>query len=367
MYVKAIFIFSLFLFSCNNSSNTEKAENEKVQINRFDINNSTNKEKIEKEIKTQANRLNTNLLVSNSIADFFPNIVKKHDDVSQFLSSYVQVGDKIGSHSYENLNNFDVSEEDVSDMQETNNEGKDYIKMFKKTYTSIKNLKKTAWGAFKTGWSGKDLLSLEDKRKELINKYSAKVLDSFRFVEKAIDKYYYYSYLNPYNKEMEKINSRKSIRTMPITFTKDQRKELKINTTLEKFIELQKAGNEVRKVLIFNKLVGKEYSDLIKFQLNKISTFLESDNSEYENDTKLFKSFVNKLVDLKADLKEKKDYLKNNKDDWSATSVNDLEMVIARYEDAVKNELQNLNINELPEIKWSVFKDAKQNLKTGEN
>ncbi len=144
---------------------------------------------------------------------------------------------------------------------------------------------------------------------------------------------------------------------MPTTFTSDQIKELNIDKTLENFIELQKSGNEIRKVLVFNKISGKEYSDLIKFQIDEISAFWESNSSDYENGTKLFQTFSSKLVDFKADLKEKKDFLSNNRNDWNETTVSDLETVISRYNDAVKNELEDLNINELPEIDWTIFKD----------
>ena len=272
----------LFLVSCSNHSNKTEAE------------------------KEQINRLDTSIVVSSLITDFLPNNVKKHNDVSQFLNSYVEVGDKFYSHFYENLNNQAKLEENVSDMNEANNEGDDVVKIFKSTRKSFKELKNTTKGAIKSVWAAKDLLTLEEKRSELINKYSTTVVDSFQFAEKAVDKYLYYSYVNPYQEEMKKIKSFNSIRSMPTTFTSDQIKELNIDKTLENFIELQKSGNEIRKVLVFNKISGKEYSDLIKFQIDEISAFWESNSSDYENGTKLFQTFSSKLVDFKADLKEKK-------------------------------------------------------------
>ena len=326
------------LNSCNSGSKSNKSEKEQEKINQLD----------------------TSIVISNSITEFLPLKVQKHDDINKFLNSYVEVCDKFYTHFYDNLNNQATLQEDLAEMDEANKDEKDVIKSFKKTFKSFKSLKKTTTGAVKTVWSGMGLLTLDDKKKELTAKYSKEVLDSFHFVEKAIDKYLYYSYSNPYAVEMEKIKSKTSIRILPSTFTKDQKKELQISKTLDNFIDLQKEGNEIRKLLVFNKMGGREYPELIKSQITDIYTFWESANLSYKNETKLFNSFATKLVDLKTDIKEKKDFLKENKNDWSATAISDLESVIARYEEAVKKEINSLDINKLPEVSWSMFEDAKQ-------
>jgi hypothetical protein len=304
--------------------------------------------------------LDTCINNSKEITDFLPNKVKKHEDISSFLRLYVKVGDKFYSNFYQNLNNQADLEMDVADMNKTNDEGTDVVKMFKGTYKSYKALKKTAKGALKTAWSGKDLLELEDKRKELKNKYSTVVLDSFQFAENAVNKYLYYSYVKPYKEEMDRIKSHNSIRTMPKTYTKDQEKELKFNNTLEKFISLQKEGNEIRKILVFNEMTEKKYPELVKQQVSEILTFWESEKNEYENETELFKDFSKKIVELKSNLKDKKDFLKNNKDDWNQNAISDFEAIISKYEEAIKNEILNLEINEMNQPNWTIFKESKK-------
>ena len=304
--------------------------------------------------------LDTCINNSKEITDFLPNSVKKHEDISSFLRLYVEVGDKFYSNFYQNLNNQADLEMDVTEMNKNNDEGTDVVKMFKGTYKSYKALKKTAKGALKTAWSGKDLLKLEDKRTELKNKYSTVVLDSFQFAENAVNKYLYYSYVKPYKEEMDRIKSHNSIRTMPKTYTKEQEKELKFNNTLEAFISLQKEGNEIRKILVFNEMRDKKYPELVKQQISEISTFWESDKTEYENETELFKDFSSKIVELKSNLKDKKDFLKNNKDDWNQNAINDFETIISKYEEAIKNEILNLGINEMAQPNWTIFKESKK-------
>ncbi len=304
--------------------------------------------------------LDTCINNSKEITDFIPIRLKKHEDISSFLRQYVEVGDKFYSNYYQNLNNQADLEMDVTEMNKTNNEGTDVIKMFKGTYKSFKALKKTAKGALKTAWSGKDLLELEDKRTELKNKYSTLVIDSFRFAENAVNKYLYYSYVKPYKEEMNKIKSHNSIRTMPKTYTKDQEKELNFKNTLEDFVRLQKEGNEIRKILVFNEMRDKKYPELIKEQIYEISTFWESTEIEYENETELFKDFSKKIVELKSNLKDKKDFLKNNKDDWNQNAINDFEAIISKYQKAIKSEILNLGINEMDQPKWTIFKESKK-------
>jgi hypothetical protein len=303
--------------------------------------------------------LDTCINNSKEITEFLPNRVKKHEDICSFLSLYVTVGDKFYSNFYQNLNNQAEVEMDVTDMNKTNDEGTDAVKMIKGTYKSIKSLKKTTKGALKTAWSGKDLLELEDKRTEIQNKYSDVVLDSFQFAENAVNKYLYYSYVKPYKEEMIRIKSHNSIRTMPKTFATDQEKELKFNNTLEKFIALQKEGNKIRKVLVFNELAERKHPELVRQQVSEISTFWESEKNEYENKTELFKDFSNKIVEVKSDLKDKKDFLKNNKDDWNQNAISDFEAIIYKYEEAIKNEILNLEINEMKQPDWTIFKESK--------
>lgn len=273
---------------------------------------------------------------------------------------YVNVGDKFYSNFYENLNNQAALEMDLTDMNNTNDEGTDAVKIFKGTYKSYKAIKKTAKGALKTAWSGKDLLELEDKRAELKSKYSTAVLDSFQFVENAVNKYLYYSYVKPYKQETDRIKSHISIRTMPNTYTKDQEEELKFNNTLEQFIALQKEGNEIRKILVFNEMIEKKYPELVKQQVSAISNFWESDKFEYENETELFKNFSREVVELKSNLKDKKDFLKSNEDDWNQNSVSNFEEIISRYEEVIKNEILNLEINEMTQPNWTIFKESKK-------
>ncbi len=229
-----VFLFVLFS-SCNSSPENSKTETE----------------------TSKTNSLDDRISNSSDIADFLPAVIKKHEDVTDFLCSYVKVGDNFYSHFYQNLNNQAELEGAFTDMNE-GDDGKDVVKSFKKTYKSLKQVRKSTVAVLKTAWSGKDLLTLEDKRNELKNKYSIKVIDSFKYVEKAIDKYLYYSYANPAKGELEKIKNHNSFRTMPSTFTKDQKKELDINSTLKKFISLQKSANEIRKILVFNKLIGRK-------------------------------------------------------------------------------------------------------------
>jgi hypothetical protein len=304
--------------------------------------------------------LDTSIKSSEEITDFLPIKVKKHEDISSFLRLYVKVGDKFYSNFYQNLNNQAELEMNVEEMNKTNDEGTDVLKMFKKTYKSYKVLKKTAKGALKTAWSGKDLLELEDKRKELKSKYSTVVIDSFQFAENAVNKYLYYSYVKPYKEEIERIKSHNSIRTMPKTYTKDQEKELNFNATLDKFIDLQKEGNKIRKTLVFNEMLDKKYLELIKEQTTAISMFWESDQFEYNNETELFKEFSDTLVELKKNLKEKKEFLKTNQEDWNENSIIDFEGIITKYEDAINNEILNLQINEMPQPNWTIFKESKE-------
>lgn len=314
-------------------------------------------------IETENNKiiaLDTSINMSKEITDFLPNKVKKHEDICSFLRLYVTVGDKFYSNFYQNLNNQAETEMDVTEMNRANDEGTDFVKMAKGTYKSIKSLKKTTKGALKTAWSGKDLLELEDKRKEIKNKYSTVVLDSFQFAENAVNKYLYYSYVKPYKEEMIRIKSHNSIRTMPKTYTIDQEKELKFSNTLEYFISLQKEGNEIRKILVFNEMTEKKYPELVKQQVLEISTFWESDKNEYENETELFKDFSNKIVELKVNLKDKKDFLKNNKDDWNQNAISDFETIISNYQDVIKNEILNLEINEMAQPNWTIFKESKK-------
>jgi hypothetical protein len=304
--------------------------------------------------------LDTCINNSKEITDFLPIRLKKHEDISSFLRQYVEVGDKFYSNFYQNLNNQADLEMDVTEMNKTNNEGTDVIKMFKGTYKSFKALKKTAKGALKTAWSGKDLLELEDQRAELKRKYSKEVLDSFQFAENAVNKYLYYSYVKPYKEEITRIKSHTSIRTMPKTYTKDQEKELEFDNTLEEFIALQKEGNEIRKIFVFNELTKKKYTELVNQEVTAISTFWESDKIEYENETELFKYFSKKIVELKANLKNKKEYLKANNGDWNQNAISDFEAIISRYEKAIKNEVFNLKINEMTQPNWTIFKESKK-------
>lgn len=330
---------TLILTSCGGGSSSESSETKNNKIIALD----------------------TCINYSKEITEYLPIKIKKHEDISSFLKLYVNVGDKFYTNFYQNLNNQAELEMNISDMNKTNNESDDVVKVFKGTFKSIKTLRKTAKGVIKTAWSGKDLLELEDKMAELKNKYSTVVIDSFQFAENSVNKYLYYSYVKPYKEEMDRIKSHNSIRTMPKTYTKDQEKELKFNKTLDNFIDLQKEGSEIRKILVFNEMAENKYPELVKQQVSDILTYWESDITEYLNETKLFKDFSIKITELKSDLKTKKEYLKNNIDDWNQNAINDFEEIINKYEVAIKNEILNLEINEMTQPNWTIFKESKNN------
>ena len=159
--------------------------------------------------------LDTCLNESKDITDYLPDRVKKHEDICAFLRSFVRVGDRFYSNFYQNLNNQAETEMDVSDMNKANDEEKDIVTALKGTYKSLKAIKRTAKGALKTAWSGKDLLDLENQRNEIKSRYSSKVLDSMQLAENTVNKYLYYSYVRPYKEEAARIKSHSSIRTMP--------------------------------------------------------------------------------------------------------------------------------------------------------
>lgn len=99
---------------------------------------------------------------------------------------------------------------------------------------------------------------------------------------------------------------------------------------------------------------------MVNQEVTAISTFWESDKIEYENETELFKYFSKKIVELKANLKNKKEYLKANNGDWNQNAISDFEAIISRYEKAIKNEVFNLKINEMTQPNWTIFKESKK-------
>lgn len=328
----------LLLTSCmSNNSFTPKNENEKLAINGID----------------------TIFLISSDIVDYLPEKLRKHEDIIEYFKNYLKVGDEFYLHSHVNLDAIANLQMDVVDAEKSSNEGNDIIIMSKSTFKAFKSVVKSSGSAFNTAWSAMDLLEIERKRNELQGKYSTKTIDDFIFVEKAINKYLYYSYVDPFQNEMKKIENHSSIRTLAKSITQEQYEELGVKSKLEKLIKLQSAGNEIRKILIFNKMIGRISAILVLQEVNRIKSFWKSNASENANSIGLFNSFSNILIELKTNLTEDRKYIQANREDWSQSTISDLEKVISGYENAVAIEIDDLLINEKPQPNWTLFKDAK--------
>lgn len=306
-------------------------------------------------------RLDTCLNYSDDIDDHLPERIKKHADVSEFLQEYVAVGDEFYSNFYRNLKDLADGQMEVDEMEVVNKEGDDLIDMIKHTRNAYKSLKRTGTGVLRTAWSGKDLLVLEDRRKELGKKYSKKVLDSFTVAERAVDKYLYYSFVLPNKTEITRIQNHTSIRIIPSGYGEEVVKEFEFEDLLEHFIALQKRGNEVRKILVFNDLAGKRYcSGLVNQEIASLLNFWNSEEEEYKSRSKLFYDFSKELTKLKRELKEREETLMRNGEDWNEKSVGAFQVVLRRYEKAIRTEVENLNISRMAQPNWSIFKEAKK-------
>jgi hypothetical protein len=301
--------------------------------------------------------LDTCLSNSKNIMDYLPKRIKKHNDLSSYLRLYVDIGDDFYSKMYQNLNIQADIEMSITDMNKTNNESDDIVDVFKGTYKSVKTLKRTLKFTFKTVWAGKDLFKLEENRGQLKSKYSTLVIDSFKFVENAINKYLYYSFVKPYKEELSRIKAHKSIRIMPKGYNRDTDKEVKFKNILEDFIELQKESNDIRKIIVYNDINQRDCSGLIKYQVSSILSFWESEDIDYKNETKLFRNFTHKLVRLKNRLSKANDYLNNNNDDWNQKTIKNCSAIILMYDELIKNEILSLNINEFKQPDWTIFKE----------
>ena len=309
----------------------------------------------------EINPLDTSININYDIENFMPQKILNHDDILNYEKQFIEIGDEFYSKLYNNLYEIAELELNVSNSEKTKNNKTNTLELVENNYNTFKAIKSLSLSVLNTAWSGKDILELERKKNKILQKYSKAVLDSFQITGKALDKYLYYSYVKPITEEMNKINIHNSIWLLPDNYTEDLDEEFKFKLMLDKFTELHKEGNNIRKVLILNQLKKELKFELINNQTTAILNYWESNNLEFETNSKLLNNFTELLHELKLNLNSCKLLLEKNKEDWNQDLTNDIDKLISNYELAITNEILNLEITEMPQPEWSIWETSSKN------
>lgn len=307
--------------------------------------------------------LDTCLRLSDQIEHYLPALIRKHDDASEYIREYLAAGDKFYNSMNDNLENMASLNMDVTEMNEVNDDGSDIVAMVSSTRKAYKNLRHSSMGVLGTIWNGKDLLVLEERRNELMSKYSIAVQEALDSCEKAVDKYLYYAYVEPFKRESERIEKGTSIRSIPREFGEEAKEGMKFDVLLNDFIDLQTEGNAIKKILALNELEVNECSALVSDEIADITLFWNGEEQDLTARTKLFSAFTKELVSVKRELRGRLAQLNENSDDRNERAVTALKEVCDRYDHAVQELLAELEPSQMRQPAWKLFKETKQEAK----
>ena len=112
---------------------------------------------------------------------------------------------------------------------------------------------------------------------------------------------------------------------------------------MEAFKNLLIESNKVVRLLILNKIKRNECSD-IESELNNMTNFIKSDDSEYESSLNILKDYAKLLNKLKSELSTTKIYLKQNETNFSNEIISNLTQIINEYDVEINMNISNLNI-----------------------
>jgi hypothetical protein len=307
--------------------------------------------------------LDTCLRMSDEIDYYLPEMIRKHEDASEYIREYLAAGDKFYTSLNDNLENMAALKMDVTEMNEVNDGGSDIVAMVSNTRKAYKNLRHSSMGVLGTIWSGKDLLVLEERRNELMTKYSNAVQEALDSCERAVDKYLYYAYVEPFKRESERIENGTSIRSIPTVYADEAKEGMKFDALLNSFIELQAEGNAIKKILAFNELEMNECSELVSDEIADIMRFWTGEEHDLTPRTKLFSAFTKKLVTVKRELRGRLVQLNENSEDRNERAITALKEVCDRYDNVVQELLAELEPNQMPQPAWKLFRETKQDSK----
>ena len=252
------------------------------------------------------------------------------------ISAFSTTGDKM-------CNFLDNTSEFVNDSITADQiDNKNALSVANGSYKILKSFAKGAWnGAGLIVSVSGVAFDYKSNYEEYKKTYSASKMDSLKYVLKFIS--INNVFLDEYSRyETERIKKFKSIRStakIPTNIIDDSG----LNENLEAFKNLLIESNKVVRLLILNKIKRNECSD-IESELNNMTNFIKSDDSEYESSLNILKDYAKLLNKLKSELSTTKIYLKQNETNFSNEIISNLTQIINEYDVEINMNISNLNI-----------------------
>jgi hypothetical protein len=294
----------------------------------------------EKQNKETIAKCNDLLNSSVNIIDYVP----KNIESDPVLSKYVKGAFEAFSATGDKMCNFlDNTAEFVNDSITADQiDNKNALSAAKGSYKILKSFAKGAWNGAGLLISASGVaFDYKSNYEEYKRTYSASKMDSLRSVLKFIS--INNVFLDEYSRyETERIKKFKSIRStakIPANIIDDSG----LNENLEAFKNLLIESNKVVRLLILNKIKGNECSD-IESEINNMTNFIKSDDSEYESSLNILKDYAKLLSKLKSKFSTTKLYLKQNETNFSNEIISDLTQIINEYDVEINMNISNLNI-----------------------
>lgn len=299
----------------------------------------------------KVNPLDTSISYSIYVRDYLPSVLQSEEDLKTYIEKYVEYCDDYYSSVDDKLDAIaEMAGADLSSGDPSENDYDKGVRAFK----GIRSVRKGFGALVSTAWNAKGVLVLEQRRKELLKKYSKSVVDSVLSVEQYLNNYAYYSYVQFLLAETDKMDAHRSLWSLPSSFTADYFEELGFDRIKDLLVVFRKDAARVRKILIYNHMTGIETPYLVP-EVKKLQSFWSNGDVEYETDAKLFNQLSRSIVRLKADIQNKKEVLEVKKELWSEEAIEEMLHHLARFDDVIQHDIETLDIYHLPDTDWTLF------------
>ena len=299
----------------------------------------------------RVNPLDTSLMYSVYVSDYIPSIVSSEEDLREYVEDYTEFCDDY----YSSLDDKLETMSKLAGIQTEAEEGsKDAVDGGKKVLKAWGTLRSGLGSMAATVWDAKDVVRLESKRNELTKKYASGVLETVWSVEQYLNNYAYYSYVEFFADQSEKIKQYTSLWSQPSAFTADYIEELGFDKSINLLMAVRKDAARARKILIYNQMKGVE-SKYLESEIAVLQTFWSGEEAEFESDAKLFKPISRSLSRLKADLVEKENTLEEKSALWNENAIQEMKTQLSRVHDIVEADIERLNVYDLPNTDWALI------------